>query len=422
MTDPIERAFTFIQNQDAYAADVMLKLLGVDTCVPEHGNYAAFCDLLESLYNALGFRCERVVVPPEKAAQIRPRVTGERINLVASQDTGKPPCSIYAHMDTVPIGEGWTHNPYGEAVGDRIYGRGAVDMKGSIGALLLALRTLSELNIEPRCDVVALMCTDEELGVYPGVRYLAEQGYVPGELVWLEAGLQAPLQIYGSAGDIEVSLKASGRSSHSGMNFLGVNAVEAMVPMMEELMALKERIEQQVSAIPLLPLSGAEGRKMSSMFNLNVVRGGVKANMLPAECSLTLDCRYIPEVTFEEIAADLQAAIQRGRARSKALDWEIEIVHCYAPMAIDLGGPCAQRMRRALQAVHGYADADIITGGLPASTDLGYVIQATGNNDVAGTGVFSVQTMAEVHRPDEYVEVQALKDAAKMLVHYLVLD
>jgi succinyl-diaminopimelate desuccinylase len=420
MSSQFDKICSFIDGQDGFIIDVMKRLLEVDTTVPSHDTYSAFVPVLESYYSRLGFDCERVILPREKAAQIRPEVTGDRINLVASKDTGKSPCCIYAHMDTVPIGSGWKHDPFGEVADGRIYGRGAVDMKGSIGSLFLALETISRLNVDLRCDVIGMMCSDEELGVYPGSRYLAEQGYFKGELVWLEAGMQAPVGLQGSVGNVEISIRSIGKASHSGMNYLGVNAVEAMVPVMDELLKLKELVEQRQSSMPVLPGPGVEQRNIRPSLNLDIIRGGEKANVIPAECTLVIDRRYIPEERFEDVEAELREALACGKKRSKALGWEIDIVHCYAPAQIDVDGPCARRMRRALQTVHGYKDDDIVVGGLQGSTDLGFVTGITGNMDVAGTGPFSMETLSTFHQPDEFATIADLKNLAKMLVCYLM--
>jgi len=78
----------------------------------------------------------------------------------------------------VPIEEAWTQDPFGgEVVDGRLYGRGSVDMKGSIACFLGAMKVLHELGVEPHYALSCLLCTDEELGVYPGARYLAEEGY-----------------------------------------------------------------------------------------------------------------------------------------------------------------------------------------------------------------------------------------------------
>ena len=422
ISSQFDKICSFIDAQDEFIIDVMKKLLEVDTTVPSHDTYSTFVALLESYYRRWGFHCERVILPPEKAARIRPEVTGDRINLVASRNTGKPPCCIYAHMDTVPIGSGWKHNPFGEVAGDRIYGRGAVDMKGSIGSLFLALETISRLNIELRCDVRAMMCSDEELGVYPGSRYLAEQGYFKGELVWLEAGMQAPVRLQGSVGDLEIVVKAIGKASHSGMNYLGINAVEAMVPVMDELLKLKEIVERRRSGMPVLPGPGVEQRNIRPSLNLDIIRGGEKANVIPGECTLVIDRRYIPEERLKDVEAELREAIERGERRSRALGWEIDMVHCYAPAEIDVDGPCSRRMCRALKAVHGYTDDEIIVGGLQGSTDLGFVTGITGNIDVAGTGPFSMETLATFHQPDEFALIADLKNLAKMLVYYLMVE
>jgi succinyl-diaminopimelate desuccinylase len=112
--------------------------------------------------------------------------------------------------------------------GDRIYGRGALDMKGSIAVLLTTLGIMRELDLEPSYDLICLMCTDEEIGAYPGVYHLALQGYVKGHTLSLELGSQDPWITVGAFGKVDVAVTTLGRSCHSGMNFLGVNAVEEM--------------------------------------------------------------------------------------------------------------------------------------------------------------------------------------------------
>src|SRR5206468_1033120 len=97
-------------------------LLGSDTCFPPGDGYAAFCDLLEGMIRPLGFDARNVVVPPELWDPGDGSAVGERLNLVAARRTGRPVCSLYFHLDTVPPGEGWTRPPLALTVeGGRLY-------------------------------------------------------------------------------------------------------------------------------------------------------------------------------------------------------------------------------------------------------------------------------------------------------------
>ena len=126
----------------------------------------------------------------------------------------------------------------------------AVDMKSSIACYLGAVKVLHEMGIEPHYALDCLLCTDEEIGVYPGSRYLAEEGYFSKHLVWMELGAIDPVVVIGATGAVVVHLTGIGKSCHSGTNYLGVNAIEEMVPVLQELLILKEDVQKRLSRIP----------------------------------------------------------------------------------------------------------------------------------------------------------------------------
>ena len=142
-----------------------------------------------------------------------------------------------------------------------------------------------------------VFCTDEEVGVYPGARYLAEKGYFSNHLVWGELGTIEPAVLTGIAGAARANITAVGKSCHSGMNWMGVNAIEELIPVMQALMDLKRDVEKRESRLAALPLPGAPSDRMTPMFNLNVIRGGVKENVVAGECRLTVNRRYLPDET-----------------------------------------------------------------------------------------------------------------------------
>src|SRR6185312_8730041 len=101
-------------------------------------------------------------------------------------------------------------------------------------------------------------------------------------------------------------------------NYLGVNALEEAVPVMVELLALKQQVEERRSALPLAPAPGAPSN-LRPMFNIDIITSGVKSNIVPATCTLVINRRFIPEESVEEVRAEIQEAVDRGAEKSRAL-------------------------------------------------------------------------------------------------------
>ena len=157
---------------------------------------------------------------------------GPRVNLVATKEYGKQKfVSFYAHMDVVPaISENWKFNPFEATMikSGKIFGRGVADMKGAIPCLIMALRLIDKLSLSPKFNIRVMLCTDEEIGIWPGVRYLKEKGYVKGIVYNMDA-LINPVIPVGTGGDLNAIIETHGRSCHSGVNFMGVMIVLAEV-------------------------------------------------------------------------------------------------------------------------------------------------------------------------------------------------
>lgn len=420
-----EDVFRAVESKRDRITALLRDLIRIPTIVPPGDNYEDMVNYLEPLFQELGFRTERVVVPEEHIEKIPHPLEGPRINLVASRDHEREePVTIYAHMDVVPIEEPWTKDPFAGVVEDgKMYGRGALDMKSGIAGMLVSLEVMDELQLEPNFDLICTLCTDEEVGVYPGIYHLAQEGYVKGHVLNTELGSQMPLILAGVAGAVDVSVRTKGRSCHSGMNFLGVNAVEAMVPILSKLLKLKAEVERRESSIPIVPLlraMGAPSDSVTPMFNLAILQGGTKSNIVPAECELVINRRYIPEEYYEDIVQEIQAAIDQGKSQGKALDVETTFTHICPPFKADTDSPCSRKMREALKVVHGYRDEDFVYGGAAASTDMGFVAQVLGTDRFVGTSPATLDNQS-MHKPDEWVRIDDLLNMTKQLVHYLAL-
>ncbi len=412
-----KKAFEHVDANRDYIVETLRKIVRIDTSVPPGRNYDALAAALEPEFHRFGFNTERVIIPEEKVKEIPYPLEGPRVNLVARKDTGKEPVSLYAHIDVVPIEEGWKCDPFAGVVeGDTFYGRGSSDMKGSIACLMGALKVMHDLSLEPNFSMHCLLCTDEEIGVYPGVYHLALNGYVQGHMLNLELGAQEPILLQACEGAIDVIVTGIGKSCHSGMNFMGVNALEEMVPVMNELLALKKVVEARESKVPAFPLPNAPSSQLTPMFNLSVIRSGAKPNITPGECVLTVNRRYIPEENADDVIREIEDAIERGRKKSKLIDVKVKAIRDYPPVVFDMESPYMKKLIKARQAVHGYDG--FLSGGIGGSTDMGCVAEALKTNKFIGVSPTRADNIS-AHAANERVEITDLLAMTKELVHYL---
>ena len=410
------RAFAAVDEHEPALIERLRQIVAIDTTVPPGRNYDAVVDLVEPQLQRLGFQTTRVVIPPEKVAQIPLPLSGERINLVARLNNGKPPLSVYAHMDVVPIEEGWDTDPFGGEIRDgRIYGRGMADMKGAIASVLTALDVMREVGLEPAWDLNVLLCTDEEIGVYPGLYHLALEGYVTAPMLCLE-GSQDPVLRLGSNGSLDVQITVKGRSCHSGANYLGINALEEAVPIMVELLDLKRHVEERRSKLPLAPAPGAPSH-LRPMFNLDIATAGVKSNIVPGVCSLTVNRRFIPEEHVEEVKTEIQEAIDHGAEKSRALEVDVQFIENYPSYYQSAEHAGARRLVEALKLVQGYRDEDFVTTGSGGSTDMAFVAQVLGTDHIATVGLGRTQE-SRAHGANESIRLSDARAHVKEMIYY----
>jgi succinyl-diaminopimelate desuccinylase len=190
------------------------------------------------------------------------------------------------------------------------------------------------------------------------------------------------------------------------------------VPVLDELILLKKEVEQRLSRIATFPLPDCPYDKMTPMFNLAIIGGGTKENIVPGECELIINRRYIIDERYEDIVSETEDAVRRGREKSDLEDLTVRVVHSYPPMECDPDLPATKKAMEAKRAVKGYGD--FLFGGISGSTDLGFVIGALQPEkvEVAGFGPIRA-TDLRAHAADEFVYVEDLVDMTKELVHYM---
>lgn len=402
-------AFSLVEELKDESINLLREMVKIDTVVPPGRGYKEMVRFLEPIFSELGFETERVTVPEEKVRAIPLPLEGPRVNLVARRKADKPPLTIYAHMDVVPVEEKWSVPPFeGVVRNGRIYGRGVADMKGFIATVITALRVMRELCLEPNYDLTCVMCTDEEVGVYPGVYYLTDRGYVRGDVICGEM-IHGVIGI-GFAGSVHFEVTVKGRSAHTGMWWMAVNAVENTLPVLEEVLRLRERVVTRRSSVPTIPTP--LGDRLAPILSVNIIAGGVKENIIPGECRFSVDRRYIPEENEEEVISEFIEAVMAGKARSKALSVDVNVVRAYKPFKTSPENPIVKRLAESVKHVTGKQPAFI---GVAGATDMGYVAQKGHNVAVMGVG----DAASNFHGADENIKIEDMLTYAKELIHLI---
>ncbi|MFW9949889.1 MAG: M20 family metallopeptidase [Candidatus Thorarchaeota archaeon] len=421
----LERLFEEVEKIDNQTImDLTKKLCSINTTVPPGDTYREYVNVIQPFFKKLGFKTEEVTIPDELIENIPHPIRGSRINLVSTRNFGQnKEVTFLGHMDVVPaIDEGddkWKYPPFEPTLkGGKIYGRGVGDNKGAMVSLILALHLIQKLKIIPNYNIHVLNCTDEELGFYPGARYLAEKGYVKGVIYCMDFSVD-PILLLGSAGDLDIIVETIGRSSHSGLSFMGVNALEAMVPILDELMEIKKSIESRQSKDILGfpdPIT-AQSKNMIPLLNLDIIRAGQKSNIIPGTCQLIINRRIIPDENYDDVRTEILDAIERGKKLSNALDVRVRFEYSYPPLKVDINSPDVQKIKKVIMKVHNIPEEKIRKQGMSITFDVGFVAQVLNTQNIIIRGV--TYGGSNTHGVNEHIRIKDMKKFIKEILTFL---
>jgi acetylornithine deacetylase len=209
---------------------------------------------------------------------------------------------LCGHVDTVNVeGMAAPHAP--RIDGDRLYGRGAYDMKAGVAAALMAAREASRLELAG--DVVVAAVADEEhasLGVQEALRHVTADAAVVTEPTELELAVA-------HKGFVWSEIEVTGRSAHGSRPHLGIDAILKMGAVLNELEQLDRALTDRTH--PLL------GR---ASVHASLIEGGVELSSYPAHCRLGLERRTLPGETGRQIEAEIESLLERCRGADPAFE------------------------------------------------------------------------------------------------------
>ena len=284
----------------------------------------------------------------------------QRANLIVEVGAGKPILGITGHMDTVALGdEGkWRHAPLSATIeGDRLYGRGAADMKSGLAAQVIALIELVESGTLTG-HVRFIATAGEEYGT-PGANRLEEAG-VAKDLDALVVGEPTSGNvIYAHSGSYNYRIVSTGQAVHSSEPERGQNALEPLVDF-----ALAER--DLFFDVPDDPCLGP------LKHSVTIIQGGEQVNTIPDYAELRGNIRPTLRFDNDHVTARLQAAVDRLNQEGAA-HLTLEVLHSWRPVASDPNGDFVKRALQASQeafakypwmtpelgVIHGATDASV---------------------------------------------------------------
>jgi len=348
----------------------------------------------------------------------RQPVEGARFNVIAHD--GRPPRLLFCcHMDTVRPGnrDNWSHDPFGgEVEGDRLFGRGAVDMKGGLACVLDALAACKGMGVQ---GILALFDVDEEKDILGMPRFAqdAERYQVRGAklAVLPEPGLAIQ---NGHRGLMELHFRVGGVSAHASRPHLGKNAIHAATHAVDQL--------QEV-----LAASYSDPQLGTSTCNLAALRGGttvkqrgkgigiadghatgaddnVSANMIPDIAEVVLDIRPAsPALHVKTVVSILQSYLKQRGFTMKVLKIQHDRGALFVPPAKLTAFETIVReelgeAKYADISAFGYGEGQILNAmfGIPC------VYFGPGPKEYA-------------HQPDEYVSISELKQVRDVFVRLI---
>ncbi len=378
---------------------VLSELVAIDTSVPPGNNYRQAMEYLAPLFKKAGFVTQFIDIPPEYAEGR----TG-RVNLVCHRRAeNKPRLVFYGHADVVPA-SGW--DAFRARFSDgKVYGRGTADMKGAIVSLLGALEKVTDKTL--KYDTSVVITTDEEISQASQLRYLAQfLSPLSGAYVFSLDDSFGYVSVAG-LGALQMEILVKGKSVHSGLAHLGENAVEKAVPLLQALLNLKSKIIKRESSVRTHPDTGLE--HMQARLNINKIDGGLKSNIVPDRCVITIDRRLIPEEKIEDAEKEILDCL----SSIPGVNWEIR-----SSFSIPTVPPCEDRIVDELSAIIHEVTGSSGKFGEMGSGDLSYVVSDEWKGRSFGLGV--IRPECNIHGNDEFVYVKDMESLAQIIARFLV--
>jgi len=349
------------------------------------GDELQAAEYVASVLKKLGLEVELIKHSPTRASV-----------LARLKSSRKKPGLLYnGHLDTVPVGaEEWIHEPFRADVAEgKIWGRGTADMKGGLAVIMVAAKALAEARVPLQGDLIIAATAGEEVDSLGATTVAARPDLGPVQAVVIPEPSYNDIFV-AEKGAFWIEITTQGKTAHGSMPEMGRNAVMMMVTLINELGKMSFPYKEH-------PLLGGFSQ------SINTIAGGVKTNVVPDYCAVTVDMRTVPGQDHRAIlrqVEDLIADLSRRLPDFKAL---VKVTNDRAPVETSPEEPAVQSFADVVAEVAGERP---VPKGVRYYTDaVAFVPVLRAPMIICGPGDAKL-----AHQPNEYVEVSKLVQAARI--------
>ena len=408
----VDRLMAVIDDATDEMVDFTRDMLRIPTVNPPGDAYVECAELIGRRLETFGFAVDYPLAegrPEHTAAHPRMNVVG-----LKQGRSMRPLVHLNGHFDVVPVGDGWTVDPFGGLVRDgRIYGRGSCDMKAGITAAIYAAEAIRRAGIAMHGSVEVSGTVDEESGGFAGMAWLAEQGRLSSDrtdAVIITEPTDTDRIYIGHRGVYWFEVMTRGRIAHGSMPFFGVNAISQMGLILAEIQQqLLPALKSRTTSVPVMP-PGAR----NATLNINGIAGGQPVDGMQTPCVADLcravfDRRFLAEEAFDSVRAEIVSLLERVAQESPELKYELRDLMVVQPVLTPGGSTVVSALEEAIQEVLG---RPAMLAASPGTYDQKHVDRIAGvRNCVAyGPGMLDL-----AHQPDEYCAIEDLVKCTKVL-------
>ncbi|HCR86663.1 MULTISPECIES: acetylornithine deacetylase [Psychrobacter] len=308
-----------IGNYPNDSIDWLTRLIAFDT-VSRHSNLALIDDV-KAYCEQLGLTVDLTF-----------NDTKNKANLFVTVPAGKDADEVNhglvlsGHTDVVPVdGQDWTSEPFTATIrGDKIFGRGACDMKGFIACALTLLPQAVKLSNagQLRRPLHLALSFDEEVGCLGAPLLLADlkaRGITPDYCIVGEPTNMT--MVVAHKGIAVYRCRVHGKSAHSSLTAQGVNAISYASRLIGYVDELAQEISHRSDNDALFDVP-------YSTLSVGTIQGGTATNIVPNLCEFTFDYRNLPHMTQDDILVPIAAKVAElsAQMQARAADTGIELL------------------------------------------------------------------------------------------------
>ena len=373
----------YINNEKDEMVKLLCQLIGANTENPP-GNEIAAVNIVKEYFNSSGIEYE--IFEKEK----------DRSNIIGYIGTGKPVLAVICHLDVVPAGDGWDSDPFKARVSDgRVYGRGANDNKGQMASMMVLARFLKQHESRLKGRFLIVGAADEEKGSALGAEYLLDECHLHADFAVIpDVSHNMQLIDVSEKGALFFEITSYGKQAHGSTPDLGVNAIWNLMELLERIKTLKfSRLSHPYHTPPSINLGG--------------IKGGAAHNIVPGECIATLDIRYLPGDSKEEILQTIEKIIYDLQKTNTTARFKITVSSNLLPSEVPPDNPLVEIISKHTESV------------LSIRPNVNGMSGATINKQLLAKGITSVGfgpgDMGGAHIANESVDIKELVDFAKII-------